>query len=91
MPFISLILFRYIARRFLLWLVGLLALLVAVIILAETIELLRRAAGREDMGFGLVVRMALLKTPAGGRRGPGGVGPARGRLRPGRRFDGRAI
>jgi lipopolysaccharide export system permease protein len=63
-PFISLILFRYIARRFLLWLVGLLALLVAVIILAETIELLRRAAGREDMGFGLVVRMALLKTPA---------------------------
>lgn len=64
MPFISLILFRYIARRFLLWLIGLLALLVAVIILAETIELLRRAAGRPNVGFGLVVRMALLKTPA---------------------------
>lgn len=64
MRFISLTLFRYIARRFLIWLLGILALLVAVIILAETIELLRRAAGHEDMGFGLVFQMALLKSPA---------------------------
>lgn len=63
MPFISLTLFRYIARRFLLWLLGILVLLVAIIVLAETIELLRRAGGREDMSFGLIVEMALLKTP----------------------------
>lgn len=64
MPFISLTLFRYIVRRFAVWLVGILLLLVAVIVLAETIELLRRAAGHPELGFGLIVQMALLKTPA---------------------------
>jgi lipopolysaccharide export system permease protein len=64
MQFLSLTLLRYIARRFTLWLLGVLALLVAVIVLAETIELLRRAAGRPDIGFGIIVQMALLKTPA---------------------------
>jgi lipopolysaccharide export system permease protein len=64
MRFFSLVLFRYIARRYLVWLFGVLALLVAIIVLAESIELLRRAAGRDDIGFGLVAQMALLKTPA---------------------------
>jgi len=46
MRFFSPTLFRYIARRYLVWLFGVLALLVAIIVLAESIELLRRAAGR---------------------------------------------
>ncbi len=64
MQFLSLTLFRYIARRFLLWLFGVLGLLVAVIVLAETIELLRRTAGHPEVGFGQVATMALLKSPA---------------------------
>ena len=63
MRFFSLTLFGYIAKRFLGWLLGILALLVAIIVLAESIELMRRAAGHEDIGFGLVLQMALLKTP----------------------------
>src|SRR3546814_2288727 len=47
------------ARRYALWLAGVLVLLVAVIVLAETIELLRRSAGRPEIGFGLVIQMAL--------------------------------
>jgi lipopolysaccharide export system permease protein len=64
MRFMSFTLFRYIARRYALWLAGVLVLLVAVIVLAETIELLRRSAGRPEIGFGLIIQMALLKTPA---------------------------
>jgi lipopolysaccharide export system permease protein len=64
MQFLSLTLFRYITRRFLVWLLGVLALLIAVIVLAETIELLRRSAGRPEIGMGLIVQMALLKSPA---------------------------
>src|SRR3546814_5954030 len=63
MRFLSRALFRYIAHRYLLWLAGVLALLVAVILLAETIELLRRAAGRPEVSLGQVIQMALLKSP----------------------------
>lgn len=63
MRFLSLTLFRYIAHRYLLWLAGVLALLVAVILLAETIELLRRAAGRPEITLAQVIQMALLKSP----------------------------
>lgn len=63
MRYFSLTLFRYLSKRFLIWLLGILGLLVAIIVLAEIVELLRRAAGREDIGLGLVLQMALLKTP----------------------------
>lgn len=53
----------YIAKRCLVWLLGVLALLVVIIVIAECVELLRRAADRADIGLGTILQMALLKTP----------------------------
>jgi lipopolysaccharide export system permease protein len=52
----------YVARRFLLWFAAVFGGLFSIIFMAETVELLRRAADRE-IGFGLVAQMALWKTP----------------------------
>ena len=58
-------LFFYIGRRHLFWLTSVSAALIAIIMLADVLELLRRASGRDDYeGISIVIRMALLKLPA---------------------------
>lgn len=54
---------RYIGRQFLVWFAGILLAILAVIFLSDTVELLRRAAGKPDASFWIVIRMALLKLP----------------------------
>jgi lipopolysaccharide export system permease protein len=53
----------YIARQFTWAAIGMLSALSALVMLFDFIELLRRAAQREDVGFGLVVGIALLRLP----------------------------
>ena len=55
----------YIGRRYLFWLTSVSAALIAIIMLADVLELLRRASGRDDYeGISIVIRMTLLKLPA---------------------------
>ena len=56
-------LYVYFARQFLLWLVGILLTLIAIIILFDVVELTRRAQGKEDADFWIVLRMVLLRAP----------------------------
>ena len=53
----------YIARQFTWAAVAMLSALSLLVMLFDFIELLRRAAQRTDVGFGLVVEIALLKVP----------------------------
>ncbi|MDA8233051.1 MAG: LPS export ABC transporter permease LptG [Magnetospirillum sp.] len=53
----------YIARQFLLAFVTVLLVIMGIILLFDVIELIRRAAGRPELGFGLLLAMALLKLP----------------------------
>ncbi|HEX3063944.1 MAG TPA: LPS export ABC transporter permease LptG, partial [Dongiaceae bacterium] len=53
----------YIGGRFLLWVVAVASVLAGVIILADSVELLRRASGNADATFAIVVTMALFKLP----------------------------
>jgi lipopolysaccharide export system permease protein len=59
---------RYFGRQFVTWFIMLLAMLLAVILVIDTIELLRRAAGKPDVTIGLVLRMALFKLPEVGQQ-----------------------
>jgi lipopolysaccharide export system permease protein len=54
----------YIGSRFLAWVFGVSLLLSAVVLLGDSIELLRRTSNKPDVGFGLVLLMALFKLPA---------------------------
>ncbi len=58
------VLFRYLARRFFLWVCIVLLVLAAIIWLVGTIELLRRSGTREAATFAVVLEMAALKLPA---------------------------
>ncbi|HNQ92170.1 MAG TPA: LPS export ABC transporter permease LptG [Alphaproteobacteria bacterium] len=62
-PFPGSTLFRYLARIYALNFVALWVLLIGVVSLFDMIELLRRAAKVDDVGFSLVFEMAALKTP----------------------------
>ncbi|MFQ5972220.1 MAG: LPS export ABC transporter permease LptG [Alphaproteobacteria bacterium] len=53
----------YIARLFLFWFVAVMAAVMAVILLIDLIELVRRAAGKPEATFDIVFRMALLHIP----------------------------
>lgn len=59
----TLTLSKYIGRRYLLNFLLLLAGLMAVIYLFDTVELIRRASKRDDIPFTLVLQMGLLKLP----------------------------
>ncbi|MEX0815511.1 MAG: LPS export ABC transporter permease LptG [Dongiaceae bacterium] len=61
--FMSPTLSLYIARQVLLWFLVVYAALLGIIFLAETVELLRRAAGHETIGLARVLQMAAFKTP----------------------------
>lgn len=56
-------LFRYISRRFLFWFFIVFGSMLAIVMLFETIELLRRASGKQGADIDIVLFMALLKTP----------------------------
>ena len=59
---LSLTMSRYLARSYLLNLVMMLAALLAVVYLFDTVELLRRASKRE-VPFSLILQMGILKLP----------------------------
>jgi len=59
---------RYIGRQFLIWFLLLLAIFLCIILVLDTVELLRRAGGKPDVTVGLVVRMGLLKLPEIGQQ-----------------------
>lgn len=54
----------YIGRQFLLWFLGMTLAILAIVFLLDTVELLRRAAGKPEATFWVVVRMGLFKLPA---------------------------
>lgn len=62
------ILSRYIGRQFLGWFLLLLFVLLTVVLLIDTVELLRRAAGKTNVPVTLVLRMGLLKLPGVGQK-----------------------
>ena len=53
----------YILRQFLIWFVIMFATIVAVIMLIDAVELLRRGSGRSEATFSVITSMALLRTP----------------------------
>lgn len=60
---LSKILSIYIGRHFLVSFAGIFALFLLLILLFDSVELLRRSAQRADVTFGMVLEMALLKLP----------------------------
>lgn len=60
---ISMTFSTYVARLFIVWFASVLVVLVALIVLFDVIELLRRAANREEASFGIVLAMSALKIP----------------------------
>lgn len=61
--FLSSTLTAYIGRQFLLWVIAIFLAMTAVILLVDTVELLRRASSKPDATFGIVLGMSLLKLP----------------------------
>jgi lipopolysaccharide export system permease protein len=60
---ISSTLSSYIARQFALWITYVFLALVSIITLFDSIEMMRRASGKADVGLGIVISMSLLKLP----------------------------
>ena len=58
----------YIGRHFLFNFVALFSLFLGLILMFDTVELLRRAASKPHVSFGLVIEMALLKLPHMGQQ-----------------------
>ncbi len=56
-------LFVYIGRQFLLWFLAVFFAMIAVIILADAVELLRRSSGKVDVSNAIVTSMTLLRAP----------------------------
>lgn len=59
---------RYIGRQFLSWFCLLLVILLGIILVLDVVELLRRAGSKPNIGFWLIMRMALLKLPEIGQQ-----------------------
>ena len=53
----------YLARQFAFWLASVFAALSAVVLLFDSIEMLRRSAGKSEIGMAIVVQMSLFKLP----------------------------
>lgn len=54
---------RYLARQYVFWFFFVLAALMFIIAIFDTVELLRRASGKEQVTIGVVLQMASLKLP----------------------------
>jgi lipopolysaccharide export system permease protein len=61
-------LFRYILRHFLVNFAGLVVILLGLVFIFDVIELMRRAAGAQDVPLGAVLMMAALKLPEVGQK-----------------------
>ncbi len=59
---------RYFGRQFLSWFCVLLTILLMIVLVIDTVELLRRAAGKPEVTVALVLRMALFKLPGVGQQ-----------------------
>ncbi|WP_207476232.1 LPS export ABC transporter permease LptG [Arenibaculum pallidiluteum] len=59
---------RYIGRQFLAWFLALLLVILAIILLLDIVELLRRAVGKPQANFAIVMQMGLLKLPEIGQQ-----------------------
>jgi lipopolysaccharide export system permease protein len=59
---------RYIGRQFIVWFGLLLGILLSIILLLDTVELLRRAGSKPGATFGVVLQMALFKLPEIGQQ-----------------------
>lgn len=57
------ILGRYLSKQIIFNFIEVLLMVLGVVFIFELIEMLRRAAGREDAGFGFIVQMAVAKLP----------------------------
>ena len=53
----------YLALQFLFWLVGVFLIFMAIAMLFDVVEMLRRAAEKDNVTLGLVLHMSLLKLP----------------------------
>ncbi len=67
MPPLSL-LSRYFGRQFVSWFCVFLAILLLIVLAIDTVELLRRAAGKPEVTVEVVLRMALFKLPGVGQQ-----------------------
>lgn len=56
-------LFFYIGRQFLLWFIAVFAIMIAVIVLVDAVELLRRSSSKPDATTAIITSMALLRAP----------------------------
>lgn len=54
---------RYFGRQYLLWFLVFLLCLSGIVFLFEVAELMRRASGKEDVGFALILKMGVYKLP----------------------------
>jgi lipopolysaccharide export system permease protein len=60
---LSLTLSLYIGRQYFLIFLGILAIFISIVLMIDTIELMRRASGKSDVGFGVIMTMAVYKLP----------------------------
>lgn len=60
---LSVTLFAYLARQFLFWFVAVFLTMIAVIVLVDSVELLRRSSTKPDLTTAIVTSMALLRAP----------------------------
>ena len=67
MKYYSYIIWRHTAKRFILSFLALLTILLAIVYMFDVIELLRRAAKYDGVGFNIVTYMAFLKLPEVGQ------------------------
>ena len=56
-------LFIYIGRQFLIWFLAVLFSMIAVVILIDAVELIRRSATKADVSTSVITSMALLRAP----------------------------
>lgn len=61
-------LYRYIGRQFVTWFFILLMIILAIILVLDMVELLRRAGAKPHITFGLILEMAALKLPQTGQQ-----------------------
>src|SRR5689334_20317402 len=54
----------YIGGRFLLWVISVAVVLCSVILMADSVELLRRASGNPEATMGIILTMAIFKLPS---------------------------
>ena len=60
---VSTTLSRYLAIQFLFWLIGVFLIFMAIAMLFDVVEMLRRTSNKDDISLGLVVYMSALKMP----------------------------